>query len=193
MNNYVGIDFSMNSTGVCIESDGTNRFYNFRRTNLLVRTQEVYDNADVHIIDMGRVSINSIDNYSDREFLKLKEAHSIANTIIGVIPEGSCVALEGLSYGGRGTRMLDIAGFQYVLRYLLYQQSKVLKFYPPTTVKKFVLKGNASKEDMVNEFIKIGLLDDISDNLLDKDLYSSPFTDFADAYFIKELLKTETL
>lgn len=192
---YVGIDFSMNSTGMCVEKDGKDYFYNFRRKKLLVRTQEVYTNSNIEFVYLK--GLPKPDTYSDVEYEKISEADVTANAILDILlqyNEPMCVAIEGFSYGGKGTRMFDLAGFQYVLRYLLYKNNLVeeFKFYPPTTVKMFAIKGNAKKEDMVNSFLDKGLdndLSNISNDLIEKDRYDGPYTDLVDAYYIKEILK----
>ena len=61
------------------------------------------------------------------------------------------LAIEGLSFGGRGNQTRDLAGLQFVIiTHLRSIDFKSIKIVAPQTLKKFATgSGRATKEDMI--------------------------------------------
>lgn len=60
------------------------------------------------------------------------------------------VYIEGLSFGSRGSSMLESAGLHYIFRYELHRKETKFKIIPPTSLKKWATgKGQAKKELML--------------------------------------------
>ncbi len=198
---YCGIDFSMTSTAVTVESEKKETFYSFAKdmTKTIQRDIENY----INIKNINYKNTEKDLEYSSAEYIKLENLDSIISEIYDIIPEDSIIGIEGLSYGGIGSRSLDLAGFQYALRYKIFSGEKKYKkifIISPKTLKKFICKGNAKKEEILETFLKSEYDNEIKKLLLDKTyLYTStngtlkvkkPIDDILDSFYIKEYLKT---
>ena len=75
------------------------------------------------------------------------------------------IYLEGLSFGSHG-KIAELGALHYLIRILLYKYIN-FKVIPPTTLKKFVIKGNAKKELMLKEVFKQWGYDTDSNDLCD--------------------------
>ncbi len=66
------------------------------------------------------------------------------------------VCIEGLSFMSKGQGFTQLAGLHYFLRTCLYQRSGDIEYkvIAPTSLKKFVFKGNAKKELMLLKIFK---------------------------------------
>lgn len=93
--------------------------------------------------------------------------------------EVSIVVLEGLSTGRNTVMSRPLAGLFYYICAYLYQRGITYHNVSPKEVKKFAVKGDADKEDMVN-----ALPEDIKNMFLERYSKSTGLTDLADAYFI---------
>ena len=202
--NIVGIDFSINSTSVCVEIDGKEYFYIFTR-NISKRRADCLEDTEIDLIYLD--SFIKSDDLNTVECDKINNAIELSNSILRVLESFDAqidiVTIEGFSYSGTGLRILDLAGFQYILRSVIANSNKIksLKFVPPSSLKKFAIKGNASKSEMIDSFIELA-----PDNILYKLLkgqecdciskgnnYQKPFDDLVDSWYIKEYYKQTEL
>ena len=80
----------------------------------------------------------------------------------------SIIYVEGLSFGSRGGKMLELAGLHYYIRTHLYLAGFDYKPVPPTVVKKFITgKGNCKKELMLLKVYKKFGIEFENNNLCD--------------------------
>lgn len=198
--NIIGLDFSINSTAMCIDLNGEEHFHLFTRSIAKSRAN-CLEGTDIELVYLN--DFKKSDDLSEVEVDKITNAISMSTAIIKTIEsyntEIDIFTTEGFSYGGTGLRTLDIAGFQYVLRSMLMKSPMVntLKFVPPSTLKKFAIKGNASKNEMIEAFIKrepnnilFEILKNEDCNCISKgNNYQKPFDDLVDSWFIKEFYK----
>jgi len=216
----IGIDFSLNSPGVCIEtSDGKYHFitfFNYGNRTWNDRSKKIPKSFSVHRELIDDFAIEGIPYYRDvtsKEFLprerqKLTDADNISSLMINIIStlyedDDATIALEGFSYGSKGNSFIDIIQYNTFLRKCLIDKYSIenLSVFQPSHVKKLAGKGNANKHYMAKAF-----QDDVLD---DKNLRSTklwkwtqgkdfsekipkPLDDIFDAYFILRALKANS-
>lgn len=202
--NIVGIDFSINSTAMCTEINNTEKFYLFTR-NISKNRANCLESTDIELVYLDKFKESN--DLNEVESDKVYNAIELSNSILKILESYDSyidiLTIEGFSYGGTGLRALDLAGFQYILRSMVAMSNNVnlLKFVPPSTLKKFAIKGNASKLEMIESFMELA-----PDNVLYKILkneecdciskggnYQKPFDDLVDAWYIKEFYKNTEL
>jgi hypothetical protein len=210
---YVGIDFSLNSPGICIKDrDGEYTFVSFYNDNgrdptkptlKAFQTHKTLVNENALIINTYNRNVNSKD-FLTREREKIIDATQIANQIVNFInnlyPQESVkISLEGFSYGSKGNSFIDIVQYNSFLRNLLakvYGADSIYVFQP-SHVKKIAGKGNANKHYMVKSFQDNILNDDkLKQSKLwkwckDKDFSEKipkPIDDLVDGYFLVQTI-----
>lgn len=141
--NYVGIDISIDSTGVSILRDDELFISNFttlkRSVGWIKKTMNYFDYEFINY------TYKEIDNYTECEIMKLREfdlvTDLIYNKIIGNIDikENTLIAIEGYNYGLKGNSIIDIVTFSTLLRLKLLNVPKLKKVIviSPMTIKSF--------------------------------------------------------
>ena len=199
---FIGIDFSMTSTAICVEKDGIEKFYSFVSSSYTKVMKSILIDFGIDTNEMLFEKDDTLP-YSETEFIKLKNLGVLIDTINSKIFKEDCVvAIEALSFGGSGMRSLDLAGYQYAFRHSLLKNPfvKRIDFFSPKTIKAFAFKGNSDKEQLAQFFSKsglkndLGLLVDNQPNVIynektNKYSVKKPIDDLIDSYYIKEYLK----
>ena len=175
----MGIDPSINCTGVCIydTSTGNNMYYMI----VSKATQKMleFTHKNVLIVPYNK-EIYTDDIYTVKEKKKTNNINSICNIIKDIIlwhkPE--LAYMEGVSYGSTGSAALvDLSGLNYCIRQTMLQQSLDYQILSPTSVKKFAVgNGSAEKDVIIASWRK-----------LDKNIQNITkikVDDLADSYFI---------
>ena len=209
---HVGIDFSLNSPGICIQDHKNNyhflSFFNYGKRIWDEEGIRIPKAFTVHkeLSDLDALSCFAYNReVTSKEFLyrerqKLNDAENISSLITDIMitlhgTENVKIALEGFSYGSKGNSFIDIIQYNTFLRSKLNKLygNENISVYQPSHVKKSAGKGNANKHYMIKAF-----QDDVLD---DKDLrktkiwkwvqgkdYSmkipKPLDDLVDSYFI---------
>lgn len=159
---YIGIDPSINSTGLCINYNDVDNFY------IICPKHKIKEQAqNLTYIFYDKDTTNT-------EIAKTHNLISIANAIEDVIQSYQdnerYIVIEGLSYGSTRTKALcDLAGLNYLIRERFINDH--LTIITPSEAKKFATgKGNVHKEVIVElfkgiypELMNIKKLDDIAD------------------------------
>ena len=189
---YIGIDQSINSTGICVklyENKDTlikEHFYiiTHKVTKKALAYSEKLDNFDYILYDKKEKS-ESEDN-NEFEFNKLFNNIMITDKILEIIKSNISapldriyIGMEGVSYQSSQTKsLLDLAGLSTLIRYRLYKffltnQDNVgeLRIFTPGEIKKFASgNGNCSKDVMIGlfktaykEIAELPKIDDIAD------------------------------
>lgn len=186
---YVGIDPSINSTGVTINiwennSLFTEVFYIIKGNKLTKKEQKVAEDDNLNKVIYStyeKIDIKDAHDSHELELIKTKNLLNIVNVISHIITVYSkhCdyiyVGMEGLSYGSsvRTRSIYELAGLNYLIRNeLMTKHMCKLYILPPTEVKKFATGiGNCSKDAVINVFssifpnlLKIPKIDDIADS-----------------------------
>ena len=183
----IGLDPSINSTGICIrDANNTfNKYYLFP-SKITNKSLDWIQNIDwIKVYNYEKTPINNINDYSTKESIKFKNTIKVYDLIETVINKLSdeyiidYIVMEGVSYGSvSGAALIDLAFLNAVLRLMFIKKN--LKFYivSPKEVKKQAIgNGNADKDLMIMSWKK-----------LDKKTQSIPdfvkCDDLADAYFM---------
>lgn len=188
---YVGIDPSINSTGITIARYENNveaeiKFYIIKNGKLTKRESAVNDSIDnFEYIIYNKIDLTQFkDDNHVFEYYKTKNMVEVVNTIYDLIlnevKKYSAivnVVIEGISYGSsiRTKSIFDLAGLNYMIRYKLITsdiQHLNLTIATPSNIKKYATgKGNANKESIMTifkyifpEMQNIPKLDDIADS-----------------------------
>lgn len=154
----LGIDQSMNSTGICLYTVVTddhglilNTDYEYWIiTSKLTRKQEAFSHPNIHIFRYDKhVGID----YESKEVAKTHNIYSICEFIHFIMdtykPDRLC--MEGISYGSvGGASVIDLAGLNYCIRAMALAAGTGFRIASPMSLKKFATgNGGASKEEMV--------------------------------------------
>ena len=188
---YVGIDPSINSTGITIARYENNveveiKFYIIKNGKLTKRESAVNDSIDnFEYIIYNKIDLTQFkDDNHVFEYYKTKNMVEVVNTIYDLIlnevkkyTSVVNVVIEGISYGSsiRTKSIFDLAGLNYMIRYKLITsdiQHLNLSIATPSNIKKYATgKGNANKESIMTifkyifpEMQNIPKLDDIADS-----------------------------
>jgi hypothetical protein len=167
----IGIDFSINSPGICI-FDGTeyrfHGFYNESGKNFEKKSPKDFD-THLELALLKDVSIHKFsrrkkhDDYTVDQWQKIEDASTLADMIRELLLEQtegelphSTIAIEGYSYGSKGNSFIDLIAFNSTLRNVLYRTldgGKIL-VKSPSAVKTVAGKGNLAKDKMIEAFIE---------------------------------------
>ena len=137
------------------------------------------------------------EHYFDRIKHNVKMFMNVLNKTLETIKESADdkemkFSIEGFSFNAKGLGM-DIAEFAGIIKYFIEETYKTsVLVIPPTTIKKFAYKGNATKEEMVEAAMRNDDIRKAFESMKEyyvkkksekNPLYESPFNDLVDAYF----------
>ena len=166
----VGIDLSINYPGICI-SDNFETFefigivnnprISAVNLNYLLSEPKRYDGVSILNISENRVTHPT---YHVNERNKLINFHRITSTIINEIFKrtggtNTVIAMEGISYGSKGSSLLDLCMLTGMLRHamltqLLQNSADRLFVFAPSELKNAIgLKGTALKTEVLAQFL----------------------------------------
>ena len=212
--NYITIDFSLNSPGICV-FDGTE--YTFisylkagsgsKKDQKLQEEFSLLKGAKL----MEQPDFSGQTEYSSVEFAKIRRYIQTADDVLTMVaevidPEDECVfAFEGTSFGSKmGTNnIIDMAAGAAILKLKILEAFNVtsIETVAPSTIKKHAGKGNMNKMQLWEKFID----NSIEDTYISKSEIHSfcvgsigkdtkkipkPFDDLVDAYFLNHYLRT---
>lgn len=189
MNVFIGIDPSINSTGMTIRTDtGFCRFF-IIKGDKLTKKEKNAQSANFEIFEYclyQKENVKDTNNAHERELAKAHNLSTIADTIYNIIEEllqqfrktgtvdSVTICMEGISYGSiHSAAVMDLAGLNYLIRDRLHHHTVVgtLLITPPAEVKRFYTgSGNANKQLMISTFkgsfpdFDLPKLDDIADS-----------------------------
>lgn len=189
MNVFIGIDPSINSTGMAIRTDtGYCRFFIIKGDKLTKKEKNAQlDNSEIFEYCLyQKENVKDTNNAHERELAKAHNLSTIADTIYNIIEEllqqfrktssidSVTICMEGISYGSiHSAAVMDLAGLNYLIRDRLHHHTVVgtLLVTPPAEVKRFYTgSGNANKQLMISTFkgsfpdFDLPKLDDIADS-----------------------------
>lgn len=203
----VGIDFSINSPGICIEKDNDYIFYGGIRLGKKIR--KIEQNSLELLKTINGINIFYIEDaqksdiYNNQEKNDLEDAIRLSKQIIEILRSeinggpDNIVGIEGFSYNSLGSSNNKIYGYGYILRYALYNAGYDFKIMAPKSIKKTAGNGNYNKLAMINAFLDNKLNDSILEqnrlrlNVInnielfkDSKNYFKPFEDMVDSYWV---------
>lgn len=171
-----GIDYSYTCPSLCIHK-GNEWDYNNCSIYFLSQTKKyegVFDNI---------YGIPYPFNYNSPE----ERYDKISNIFIDILQKESVqrIAVEGYSYGSKGSLIFNIAENGGIFKHKLYKFNIPFIIPPPTHIKKYATgKGNSNKNIMYEQFENennVLLPEKIGYN---KSVIGSPLGDIVDAYYI---------
>lgn len=189
MNVFIGIDPSINSTGMTIRTDtGFCRFFIIKGDKLTKKEKNAQlNNSEIFEYCLyQKENVKDTNNAHERELAKAHNLSTIADTIYNIIEEllqqfrktssidSVTICMEGISYGSiHSAAVMDLAGLNYLIRDRLHHHTVVgtLLVTPPAEIKRFYTgSGNANKQLMISTFkgsfpdFELPKLDDICDS-----------------------------
>lgn len=199
---YIGIDFSLNSPGICILN---NKRYTWLSYPKVAKTkadqlsqQNVQNLNDVKLKFQQQKDTEQ--DYSKNEYLKLCHYKKMAQDIFIFItsqtgyPNNFQVGFEGYSYGSRTNNRIDLVTATTLLKDAFIEADiDSINIFAPQTIKKNAGYGKYNKLDMFNVFVDNRLKDPLlkKSSLWQycKDLnigsrVPKPLDDLVDSYFI---------
>lgn len=198
-----GIDFSINSTSVCILSDKGYSWHHFGRekASYLKFNSGSYNQMLFPPRKKG-------DDYCQTERMKIGDADALCKSIIAVLQENGVekVAFEGHSFNSKGNSLLELVSYQFLLRNMINMVMKIslenMYFYSPISIKSFAGGAKFKKKDLLEKFI---LCDDpllsknslyqevvgLGDLCFKKDEVIKPLDDLVDSYWIVKKLSMD--
>lgn len=176
----MGIDPSINCTGVCIYDDVNNTHYYYMIVAKINKKMQKFENDFVKIISYDKQEYSK-DDYPTKEFKKSMNVHSICYYIREIMHqhEPDLIQMEGISYGSRGSAALaDLAGLSFAIRMVFLDESELqFNIIAPTAVKKFAVGNGAAEKDVI-----IASWKKVDKNI--SDITEIKLDDLADSYFI---------
>ena len=171
MNVFIGIDPSINSTGMTIRTDtGFCRFFIIKGDKLTKKEKNAQsNNSEIFEYCLyQKENVKDTNNAHERELAKAHNLSTIADTIYNIIEkllqqfrktstiDSVTICMEGISYGSiHSAAVMDLAGLNYLIRDRLHHHTVVgtLLVTPPAEVKRFYTgSGNANKQLMISTF-----------------------------------------
>lgn len=171
----IGIDQSINSTGICIWDENKNLYYNIV-SKLTKKQKEFTDHPSFDLTIIEYEKYTEHEDYIKKEESKTKNIYNITKIIEGLIRKHNpdILLMEGVSYSSNGS-VVDLAGLNYCIRMLAIKYDIKLIIVPPTTLKKSAIaNGQATKDMMIDAWRR---LENINENRIKID-------DISDAYFL---------
>ena len=166
---YVGIDPSINSTGICIKYKDIIEFYIIKGGMHLTKKEiNASDSlSNFNYICYDKLAANN-DNHIN-EYNKTKNFISIIEIIKDILHKkilcdnslninNIYIVMEGISYGSasRTKAIFDLAGLNYIIRYALTKYGYNIIICTPSEIKKFATgNGNCKKDIIENIFLTV--------------------------------------
>lgn len=211
--NFITIDFSLNSPGICIYSNNKYNFIGYLKPGTGTKKEQKLQ-EDLNSLEDTQISYQpdwtNNEAYSKSEMIKIQRHTQTAKDIIDAIIEITgndslfVIAFEGSSYGSSsGTNnIIDMAAGAAILKMEMMSRLEVLDMMTiaPSTIKKHAGKGNMKKDELWTKFLENVLKDS---NLENSSLLGfckvevgitkkvpKPLDDLVDAYFLNHLART---
>ena len=155
---FIGIDPSLNSTGVTV-IDGENKYFYIVKPNKLSKAEETCQHAysNFNYVLYKKEQVNKEDKYWKKEHTKLNNILNIVKKITEIVNSFDgikTIVMEGVAYGARSNNLVDLSGLNYLLRQAL--STNDLYIFSPSEIKKFASgNGNCNKQIIVDLFLGI--------------------------------------
>lgn len=217
MKTIIGIDLSLNSTGICVLRGNSIDLVSVFKTDNNI--EKIFSRNDHFTLLNGCKELKMV--LKNKELDKSKEYHirerekianfvSLANeikdAIIGSIRDCDDVyiGMEGISFGSPGNSLIDISMLTGILRSeilkILGNDSGRFFVFSPTAIKKFAGKGNFKKIDMYDSLCAqtevdsdfITLIKEKKEMMVTKSgTVKKPTEDIIDSIWVARFLKSE--
>lgn len=175
----VGIDPSINCTGVCVWDEEHDNHTYYMIPSKMTKKMQSFQHNHISLIPYPKV-VPSINDYSVKEYVKFHNIYEICNRISNIVDlfQPSVVYIEGVSYGSVGSAALvDLAFLNASIRMVLKMKGIKFEIVSPTSLKKFACSnGQAEKDVIIDAWKRLDMnVSDVKDIKID---------DLADSYFL---------
>ena len=211
--NFVTIDFSLNSPGICIFSGNKYHFIGYLKPNTGTKSEQKLQ-EELNLLEDTQINHQpdwtNNEAYSKSEMIKIQRHTQTANDIINMIIEIAgadspfVIAFEGSSYGSSsGTNnIIDMAAGAAILKMELMSRLEVqdMMTIAPSTIKRHAGKGNMKKDELWIKFLENVLNDSeletspllafCKSQIGETKKVPKPLDDLVDAYFLNHLAKS---
>jgi hypothetical protein len=208
--NFVTIDFSLNSPGICIFKDNKYSFVGYLKPKTGTKKEQKLQ-EELNILEDTQIrqqpDWTNNEDYSRSEMIKIQRHTQTAKDIIDIIIEitgnddSFIIAFEGTSFGSSsGTNnIIDMAAGAAILKMEMMSRLNVINMLTvaPSSIKKHAGSGRLKKDELWVKFLENYLEDECLD---DSSLLSfckssigivskvpKPMDDLVDAYFLNHL------
>lgn len=172
----IGLDLSINSTGVCVNKDGKCNY--FIITSKMTRKMQLFEHKYIKYILYNKQEVEG--EYPDKETIKTNNINNIVLEIEKIIKKykPDQVKIEGISFGSTGSAaLIDLSGLNYMVRKMLVDRNIPFTIISPSQNKKFATgNGSAEKDVMIDAWKRL------DKNV--RDITEVKIDDLADAYFL---------
>lgn len=169
----IGIDFSLNSPGICVLEENSCKWISLHRTKNIIDKMLKKEGSPFHVLnDSKSVDINIIGKKEFKGEYHIIERDKIVNAVYfseklidlidPYLEEKTIVGMEGLSFSSSGNSLIDISMTTALVRSAIIKKIDPNNFFvlSPTTIKKYALKGNSKKDELYNTLIEKRMDDD---------------------------------
>ena len=171
-----GIDYSMTSPAICTHIGKRWNFKNcefYYLTSIKKLAKKFGKHGEFH----GQLQPKKHKNDEER-------FEMISHWAIQRCFKFDFVALEGYAFNATG-RVFQVAENTGLLKHKLWESNTPFDVYSPSVIKKFATgKGNATKEDMYDAWLKETGVDIKEMMIPNREKVGNPVTDIVDSYFI---------
>lgn len=175
----IGIDPSINSTGICVNFGEYNFYYII--SSKMTKKMSEFKHSNITYLPYNKLDTKN-GEYSDKENAKFSNICNICDRIYDIISSIGCdnieVYMEGVSYGSIGSAALvDLCFLNSAIRMTLKKMGIKFTIVSPTSLKKFACSnGQADKEVMIDAWKRLDKnISNITNIKID---------DLADSYFL---------
>lgn len=173
----VGVDPSINSTGVCVW-DGEDSYY-YIISSKMTKKMKDFKHKYITYIPYEKEDVKG-DEYSIKEYKKFSNIVSICDRLCEILKLYNIdnVCIEGVSYGSVGSAALvDLSFLNSAIRMTLRQMDIKFTIVSPTSLKKFACaNGQADKDVMIDAWKRMDKnINNVKDIKID---------DLADSFFL---------
>lgn len=172
---YIGIDPSINSTGVVVRKTDYQhnlifeKFFIIKPNKLSKKEQKFQDSSDCfEYVIYEKTDIKDIKKYDNHkyEYEKTLNIYRIVECLRKILyrfvlsPDDTIISMEGISYGSasKTSAIYDLAGLNYLIRSMIINLDVdvTLNICTPAEVKKYASgMGNCTKDVLSHMFLKI--------------------------------------
>jgi Holliday junction resolvasome RuvABC endonuclease subunit len=180
----IGIDPSINSTGVCVWDNRKSKHIYYLIPSKMTKKMQSFSHPNIHLTPYDKIDVKDRD-YSEKEEIKFDNIYKICKNI-GMILDRympTQVYMEGVSYGSMGSAALvDLCFLNACIRMELKKRDIRFSIVSPTSLKKFACANGQVEKDVIIDAWKrldptVARVDSIK------------IDDLADSYFLAHYIK----
>lgn len=175
----VGLDLSINSTGVCIHDPAWTHGVYYVVSSKFTKKSLDYHHDRLSLVLYNKQPIESQTEYHRKEAIKTNNIYNIVSILHSILEQykPDVATIEGVSFQSNGS-VLDLCGLNYMVRMMLQEMNIPYYIVSPTQNKKFATgNGQAEKDVMISAWKKM------DQSICDIPSYIKT-DDIADAYFL---------